>query len=253
MLFSLRLDETNTHVKGGFLTVAGAVASLSQWDKLEAAWSKKMVAVGADYFHLKDFDARQSPYSNWTEFKARRFEDALHKIIWKNTFFRCSVSVDSGVHRAIKGRMKGIQGFRGDSDYGLCLRYLMFWTCEELCKHDPDPTLGVIVEDGPYSAGAAELYQRIVAMQGKWKPAKHAHRLAGFGSLPKGVLRSLEAADLIAGREHKRLTSKLERERATDDVLSIVLDEAKLEEWYSGMMREKDLRRDHYAKTRLGA
>jgi hypothetical protein len=247
MLFSLRLDETNTHDPQGFFTVGGAVASIPQWEKLERAWSQKIAPTGLDYFHLKDFDARVLPYKSWSKFKANRFEEALHKIIHRNTAFRCVVSIEGRVHRRIKERMRGISGFRGDSDYGLALRYLLFWTCEELCKLDPDARLAVIVEDGPWASGAMTTYQKVAAMQGKWKPAKHAHRLAGFGSQPKGVMRSLEAADLIVGREHRRLVEGT-RASSNDTVLSALLDEPKLESWYEGMMREKELRREFGAR-----
>jgi len=247
MLFGLRLDETNTHVKGGFFTVGGAVGTTDGLESLEKAWSRKLSAAGVDEFHLKNFDARQEPYYGWSDFKARRFEDALHKIIKKHTVFRCSVSVDSAVHIEIKDRMRGVRGFRGDSDFSLCLRYLMFWICEQLVQVDADATLSVIVEDGPYSAGAADVYQRVAAMQGKWKPAKHAHRLVGFGSRPKGCLRALEAADLIVGREHQRLANG---RASSGDVLSVTLNRPRLEQWYEGMMQEKELRRAHGQRPR---
>ena len=242
MLFSMRLDETGTDGRSAHVTVGGAVAQIPQWDALEAAWARKLKPKGIDYFHLKEFDQRQDHYEGWSDFKCRLFENSLNKIIERNTLFRSTFSVDSAAHASVKERMRGIRGFRSESDYSLCLRTLMFWACEELARVDPDCELSVIVEDGPWSAGAAETYQRVAEMTGGHKPAKHAHRLAGFLSIPKGKLHSLDAADFIVGREHDRLVAGL---RAGKDapVLAHLLTAEDMETYYEGMIREKEARR----------
>jgi len=72
----------------------------------------------------------------------------------------------------------------------------MFLACDSIeTEITDDFRLSILVEDGPYAAGAAALYSRVSRMTGKWKPAKHAHRLNGFAIAPKGHLCSLEAAD----------------------------------------------------------
>ena len=120
----------------------------------------------------------------------------------------------------------------------------MFHTCEQLEVIDPDCSLAIVVEDGPFAEGAASTYQKVAAMQGKWKPAKHAHRLAGFSSLPKGVLRSLEAADYLVGREHERMVAGRRANKRNAPVLGMLLTPEDLETWYEGMLREKEARRE---------
>lgn len=243
MLFSMRLDETGTEGRSGFVTVGGAVALIPQWAALEDQWGEQMGRKKVGSFHLVDFDPpRQGPFENWSDLKAGLFERRLKRIIKDNVAFQCAISINSAAHAEVKERMRGVSGFAPSSDYSLCLRYLMFMACESLVTVDPQCQLAVLVEDGPWAAGAAHTYQKVAAMQGKWKPAKHAHRLAGFGSLPKGALKSLDAADYIVGREHGRLTAGRKGERGTER-LAHLLSADDLESWYDGMMREKELRR----------
>jgi hypothetical protein len=251
MLFSMRIDETGTDGTSDFMTIGGAVATVPLWDALEEGWNCYLNQKGVPAFHLKEFDQRSGPFDNWGDLKCQYFERHLRKIIKDNTTFRVAVSIDSLAHKSVKDRMRGIKGFSADSDYTLCLRFLMFHACEQLTKFDAECRLSIIVEDGPWASGAMALYQRVAAMTGKWKPAKHAHRLVGFGSQPKGILRSLEAADYIVGREHERLVAK-RKVPQNDTVLSHLLSASDLEGWYEGMIREKEDRRSHALRSRGG-
>lgn len=189
---------------------------------------------------MKEFP-NHSDYRGWSKFKQKRFLDKLGQICDRNTAFRVSIGVESAAHAEIKQRMKGIKGFYGDSDYGLCLRYMMFWICEVIeSQIDEDFKLSMMIENGPFASGAADLYKRVSRMTGKWKPAKHAHRLNGFESVPKGQRRSLEAADYLVGTLHKRLNNNAP---ATGRKLTLLLDRTHLEQWYEGMVKEKEKRR----------
>lgn len=240
-VFSLRLDETGTDGRSPITVVAGAVALPTQWDQLEDKWSGLLARSGVEAFHAAEFNDRCPPYNTWSSLKSQRFTASQNKIIARNTTFRTSIGIEHAVHKEIKARMKGIRGFTADSDYGLCFRALLFQTSQQLVKIDPSHRLAVMVEDGPWAKGAYALYQQIVAMQGKWKPAKHAHRLAGFMSVPKGERPSLEAADLIADQELVRLGKGANRNKR--DTLSVLLTRDRLEWWYERMMKEKEERR----------
>ena len=190
MLFSLRIDETGTDGLSSAMAIGGAVAPIEGWDALEMAWQSLLSQRGLDAFHLKEFDQRSGPFEGWSDLKCVNFEKRIAKIVAGNTTFRTAIAIDSAAHKDIKQRMRGISGFAPDSDYSLCLRYLMFQTCEHLVQIDPECRLSIIVEDGPWASGAMATYQRVAAMTGKWKPAKHAHRLAGFLSHPKSLIRN---------------------------------------------------------------
>jgi hypothetical protein len=224
------------------VVVGGAVSADNAWGKLEASWSNLLKRSKVTAYHWKEFQDRDEDFKGWSDFKRKRFVETQEKIINSNALFRVSIGLESAVHAEIKGRMKGIKGFVAESDYSLCLRYLMFHTSEQLLKVDRNHRLAILVEDGPWASGALTTYQRVSAMIGKWKPAKHAHRLAGFAMAPKGKFRSLEAADYIAGSEHARMLGGDLSPRHRG-YLSMLLTRPDLERWYEGMMAEKENRR----------
>lgn len=243
-IFSARLDETGTDGRSAFTLVGGAVAQPDQWDKLEGSWTRLLERSQVPAYHWKEFnDPNDKTFGGWTALKRERFEIAQEKMIRRHTLFRASVGVEQAIHADVKKRMKGIRGFHPESDYSLCLRWLMFATCEQLCKIDNQCRLSVLVEDGPWASGAMETYQRVVAMTGRRKPAKHAHRLAGFASAPKGRRTSLEAVDYLAGSELERHLAGRRPARGAP-TLSVLLTKPHLERWYEGMIAEKEARRE---------
>lgn len=249
-LFSLQLDETGTDGLSPYVLVGGAVATADQWADLEAAWARRLAQSKIEAYHWKEFnDPHDKEFGNWNQLKKKQFRSSQEKIINNNTIFRAAVGIDGAMHANIKERMKGIRGFSPESDYSLCLRWLMFATCEQLAKHDAECRLSILVEDGPFAKGAYKTYLRVKQMTGPPKPAKHAHRLAGFGSAPKGERLSLEAADYIAGSELQRLLLPVIPKRKSN-ALTVLLDEAALELWYEGMIKVKEERRKHWREQR---
>lgn len=231
------------------MAVGGAVASSSQWHDLEASWGRLLSRSKVPAYHWKEFhDPNDKIFGQWGRLKRDRFVAAQNKIIQKNTMFRVFVGVDGKMHTTVKQRMKGISGFHAESDYSLALRWLMFFICEQLVTIDRDARLAVLVEDGPWSSGAAHTYQRVSRMTSGRRPAKHAHRLAGFASAPKGERMSLEAADYIVGSVAQQIARQTEHVKA--DRLSVMLTEPELELWYKMMMAEKESRRLHWKTNR---
>lgn len=248
-IFSVHLDESGTDGLSPYVVVAGAVATPECWDKFEDSWGSLLTRHKVSAYHWKEFNSGRGEFSGWGRTRREMFVKAQEKIIKKNTKFRMSVGVDKNAHSEIKAKMKGVTGFREDSDYSLCLRFLMFHMCEALEKSDPDFRLTVLVEDGPWAAGAAALYQDIKNMTRDWNPAKHAHRLSGFGSVPKGKLRSLEAADYLAGSERSRMISGKGIGRRKS-ALSVLLGIKNLDVWYQGMIREEERRKAYWEQNR---
>ena len=242
MLFSMRLDETGTDGNSEFVTVGGAVAAVPDWDLLEDAWKARLKARGIEFFHLADFDDRKPPYRGWSAGKSRLFESGLRGIIRHHTLFRCAVSVHSAAHAEVKKKMEGIKPFHKEADYGLCLRYLLHQTGDVLGKIDPDFELDVMVERGPWTPGAHATFNRVAEPGAKLKPTKVARHLGAFTDWPKGKFASLDAADLIVGREHARLMMRAPPS-PRDEVLAHVLDATEMERFYDMMMEEKEARR----------
>lgn len=249
--FSARLDETGTDGNSPYTVVGGAVATVDQWEGLEAGWGALLARNGVSAFHTYEFNTGIGDFAGWSPFKRKRFVEAMEKICKLRTLFRVSVGVEDAAHSEIKQRMQGIKGFRPDSNYGLCLRYLMFLTCQTIETNGfNDFRLSILVEDGPWAAGAADVYSRVSRMTNtKWKPAKHAHRLDGFASGRKGSTRTLEAADYLVGVAHQRLTNGRFK-KSESPQLSLLLNRSMLERWYDGMLKEKEIRRAYGAHNR---
>jgi hypothetical protein len=246
--FSARLDETDTHDRSIYSVIGGAIATIEQWNRLEIAWQRLLTKSRVDSFHYKDFEGRQKAFAGWTNFQASRFLAGAQKAIQRNVEFRVAVGIDPRVHAEVKNRMKGITGFRADSDYGLCLRWLLFHSCETISRQiGEDFTMSVIVEDGPYANGAVALFHQLRKMTGGKRRAKHAAKYRDIAVLGKESL-SLQAADAIVGIEAEYFGAggaNIKRNR-----LAVLLDKPMLERWYEGMIAEKTRRREYAAQKR---
>ena len=138
--------------------------------------------------------------------------------------------------------MVGVKRFKPDSDCGICFRYARFVICHKLTelfkqgKIKSTPRVEFIVEHGPYAADAHAIYREIVGTAGsRYRPAMYADMLAGFASVPKGQLKSLEVADYISGRALFDLdTTGLGRRKGQ---ISMVMGPEFLEQWYQDMMK----------------
>lgn len=249
LYFSARLDETDTHDSSLMTVVGGAVAMTHRWDDLEAKWRALLQKESVSVFHYKELLAKTGDFAGWGPLKTKSFLNRAGKIIDDTVLFRVAVGIDSKKHAAVKEQMRGIKGFRGDSDYGLCLRWLLYQACESLsAATTEDFTLSVIVEDGPYASGAVDLFHRLRAMRGGNRPAKHAHRYGDIAVLGKKSP-SLQAADAIAGIEADRLDVETRKRNR----LAVRLTEDQLEKWYQGMIAEKQRRREYSASRKTAS
>jgi hypothetical protein len=247
--FSVRLDEAGTGGHHKYAVVAGAVGSPAQWKEAESRWENLLRRSKLKAYHDCDFQDRAPPYRGWTKLKSQRFVDAQEKIIRNHTAFEVAVAVDRADHARIKHALKGVKGFKADSDYSLALRVVMFVACGHLAGQVRDPLVQIIVEDGPWSAGAYEVYQTVKNTHGSWKPSPHAHMLAGFNALPKGAMRGLEMADYLAGRAIRDLDAA-ERPPSRKKQTFVLANEAFLAKWHEGILKGKEHRRA-YAKNRF--
>ncbi len=243
-IFSVRLDEAGTDGRSPYTAVAGAVASIQQWESLEKAWERLLARRQVRAFHFKEFQQRSGDFKGWSNLKSNTFSAAMEKIIKKHTLFRIAVGIEDAVHTEIKERMKGIKGFGPDSNYGLCLRYLMFLGCEYVSKQvSRDAKVTLMIEDGPWASGAVKAFSQVSGAAGrKWTRVKHAHMLDGISVIPKGKTRTLEAADYLVGTTHQRMLIRKFTRRHHPQV-SILLDRPFLEQWYEKMIEEKERRR----------
>ncbi len=205
-----------------------------------------MQARGVGVFHARDFNAGDGDFAGWKKQKRSRFIKAIDKIIDETVQFDVAIAVSKEFHASVKKQMQGVRGFRTDSDVGFCFRMALFFACQQIRKSHPDGRLEVIVEDGPFSSNMAEIYQSIKRTAGaKYKPAMFADMLEGFASVPKGKLRSLEAADFLADRaiddlRRRRLTNPGRPHR-----IAAIAGPKFLDWWRENMLEERERRTQH--------
>lgn len=249
MQFDARLDESGTDGTSSYTILAGSVATVEQWEIIEKKWADRLEVNNVSAYHAKEFNNREGDFKGWSDFKRNRFKSSLLKILNNNTVCQAAIAVDQKAHAEIKKKMTGVKGFSPDSDYSLALRFLMFIACGNLIELDKNAKLSVIVEDGPWSSGAYEVYQSVRNARGGHRPAKYAHMLNGFTAFPKGVLKGLEAADFIADRAIRDLDERSDIYR--DRQISFIADGDILEQWYQGMLSEKEARRLYYKERSM--
>ncbi len=79
LMLSAYLDETG-HSKDQrqrFNGMAGLIAPMNAWEKLEPKWLKTLKDFGLSCFHMKDFANRKRDYKEWHELKRRNLYSRL--------------------------------------------------------------------------------------------------------------------------------------------------------------------------------
>jgi len=244
LFYTACIDETGTSGQSPYVIVAGGLTLNEQWDYFESAWGNLLSKYHVELFHAKEFNGSIGDFSGWSRLKRERFVKAQKKIIDQASLVSVAVAVESKTHREIKQQMRGVSGFLARSDYGLCFSFLRIMICDQLAKGHPDSKLRLIVEDGPYSSGAAKIYTDVRKTIGaKYRPAPHADMLNGFGILPKGSLRGLEVADYFADKAIVDLRSGAFKTEVQTRSIRAKLTPTILERWYNGMIKEKEHRK----------
>jgi hypothetical protein len=257
IILSARFDEAGTDERSPYAVVAGAVSTVDHWDKLEVGWDGLMKRHGVPIYHHIDFAQRNDHFSGWSKFKRDHFVERQERIIRRNTLFEFAVAVERATHAQIKAKWRGVKGFKADSDCGLCFRIARFFVCDWVTGLIPgrDVKVQFLAESGPFTADMGVIYDQIYAARdGKYRPAKYAGMLGGFTHVPKGMLRSLEAADYVAGRSlddierGQLISAKREHFRVVQATPEL------LELWNEDMLKEKEHRKQHaIAKRRAKA
>ncbi len=249
IFFSAHLDEAGVDGKSPFAILGGAVATTQQWNGLSESWNRVLQSRGITAFHNRDVEARRGEFSSWGPLKRKNFVRSLDKTIEDNSIFEISVAVHRDAHLGVKKAMQGVRNFKPDSDVGMCFRLTNFLICQALSSHFDAPKVQFIVEDGPYSAGMRSIYEEISASSGSAnRTAMYGDMHSGFASLPKGQLRSLEAADRVCGRAMRQLKKGTFLQKSSRRRIAVLADEKFLRAWHEDIHKERE-RRSSYANS----
>jgi len=249
VFFSARLDETGTDGRSPYVIVAGGVTPPELWAKAEVSWKNLLSTRGVSAFHSKEFNEGSGDFEGWGDLKRKNFVKAQEKIVRNNVAIPIAIAVERKTHAKIKEKWRGVKNFKGDSDCGICFRVARFLICQKLAKIDsPTARVEFIVEDGPYAADTRVIYEDIKKTVGaRFRPALYAEMLAGFASVPKRKLRSLEIADYLAGRAITDLQAGALLKRPQQ--ISMIMTSDFLNQWNEDMTKERERRQAYGRRT----
>lgn len=251
VFLSAIIDEAGIDGKSDYAVAAGGVAMAQDWNRIEMAWDRLMERNGVKLFHSKEFKDRKGYFENWSQLKCNRFIKHQEKII-RNNLLLFAVAVNRKEHAEIKKQMRGIKGFKADSDVGICFRILRFIICNKLINERPDIKISFIVEDGPFSSDMAIIYKDVIKTIGaKYRPAKHAELLNGFSSVRKGGLRSLEIADYLAGQAVEDIKNGVFTKPGRPEQISMLATPNFLRQWHQDMIKERKKRKNFGSRSNL--
>jgi hypothetical protein len=75
-------------------TVACCLSTVNRWKKFEKQWRLELNMAGVESFHMKDYEARQGNYRDWSNEKRVKVLKRLHEIMKESILYGCSVSLN---------------------------------------------------------------------------------------------------------------------------------------------------------------
>lgn len=206
-MFKCYLDDSGT---SGLpvVTLAGFVASESQWKILEPQIDAVMNRYGVSIFHAKEFHDTKPPFSGWSKIKKRTFAEEIFIITQKRIFgLSCTLrKTDYVKYQRETGRLASM------SPIAICFAAIMM-------RFFTDPALSV----GTKAAGVSFLVEagnknnaEIAAYFQKMRTNKvFDGKLNSIEFISKGNCRAIQIADLFAFysrrymRDHNRFSGRL--------------------------------------------
>ena len=75
-------DESGSSGEGGFVSIAGFVATEERWAAFDGAWNAALAKHGAPYLHTTDLADFKRIYSGWTADQRTALVGDLMAVIW---------------------------------------------------------------------------------------------------------------------------------------------------------------------------
>jgi hypothetical protein len=207
MIFTLRLDESNTDGPAPDLVMAGLLGSSPQWKLLLRRLHALQREYGFTTFHATDFRRRKSAFRGWTRQKCSDLIGALAKAIRAEICEILSITVTHAQYVAEYRDVPAVRGEMHLSQYGICFEACLARAVEIVRGQAGRHRLNVELESGHKNAGAA---RAIFAAMKKELEARGVFLLGEVRLVKKADSEGLMFADYQA---HASLLSD-RRERA---------------------------------------
>lgn len=192
------MDESGTHDQSPILMMGGVVSTFPKWRAFDKKWRQALDAHGVDYVHGKDLRKSQGAFRGWSVEKHNDFGDRLLDAAFRYVGFGLTMRLDrADFEEAYRGGQKP-KKLQLQSAYGFLFGA---WvekarTIATALYADVNPSgLYVVLEDGPKSGAAADVYSELKRGQ----TAEDGIPLKGF-SLGDKSYPGLQLADMTAHR-----------------------------------------------------
>lgn len=245
-------DESGTDQNHDHAVAAGAIALDDDWGIIEDSWNEILArsSYKLSYFHAQDFNSGKKEFKGWSRLKRDRFSQAINKIIQLPNLMYVSAAIDKAVHKDVKQRIQKLRfkGAKVDSDFGMCFRAILGDCLQKFENNNLDTKVKIIVEDGPYSSDAYEIYH---GLKNNWNGEHQvkANMLDGFISAPKGSMRGLEIADFLADKAIKDIKNGTFPNLHWQNQMARIINQDSLEAIYDAIVDEKERRRKYGSQS----
>lgn len=192
------MDESGTHDQSPILMMGGVVSTFSKWRLFDKKWKQALDLHGVGYVHGKDLRKSQGSFRGWSVEKHNDFGDRLLDAAFRYVGFGLTVRLDrADFEEAYRGGQKP-RKLQLQSAYGF-----LFGAWVEQARIIANALYAdinasgiyVVLEDGPKSGAAAEVYSELKRGQ----TPEDGIPLKGF-SLGNKSYPGLQLADMTAHR-----------------------------------------------------
>ena len=195
------LDDSQAPDDAPLYVIAGYVATATQWDQFEHAWSRFLALEGVECWSMRKFAQRKPPF-DWDDQRRKRAHQNAIKIVNDHTLFAAYGAVASDEYHAIvPTHVRKKLGHEYPLCYQLCLMSLL----DKLAGDRKDPPLEqvlVVLDQGNKVYGKVQARHELMR---KYPLVLGRRRLSHLFQEDKRKLLGLQAADLLAYEIGKRL------------------------------------------------
>jgi hypothetical protein len=149
-------DESGTHgAESPVVTVAGFLATVEQWDAYESDLKALLDEYGVKTFHAKDFRGRKGDFKGWPTPKRAKFNSRFLQLADQHLACGYSAVLSSEAYHRIYKAGQFLRRARPDTQYGLCVRVVLWKAITFMKDRKQDWPLGIIFEQGTGHEGDA--------------------------------------------------------------------------------------------------
>lgn len=203
-MLRLYLDESYSHPPTPLVyTVAGYIATDTDWRKFQKEWRRELDRAGIDFFHMAKYEARKKEYEDWSNEKRVEVLRRLHRTIHRRvlTGFASSVVVadyNEVMHPNIR------QGYGEPHEFAVisCMKHIRDWG-KQKGYHEH---IAYILESG---SDREKIVNKV--FQYMDEEQRREYRIGSWTFADKRDLNPLQAADILAYEMTKEMCRRLDK------------------------------------------